>query len=431
MTDRVTGETGIDVDTLDLPAIQLRTQKVLMGSVMAGGAALAAAFSSAAVLAKDITGSDTLAGLAAASLSAGSAIATLPVARRMFRHGRRVGLMTGWTVGGIGALVAFLAAASGLYPLLIVGVFIIGAGNATNLAARYAAADLAADDQRARAIGFLVWATLFGSALGPTLALGPAGSIAASLGLRELAGPYLMAMLMFAIGATVTGRLLRPDPLLIARALDPEPTPERRPIVQVLARIAGEPRARLAVTGMVVGHAVMVGVMTMTPLHLEDGNHELRIIGFVISLHVVGMYAFAPLIGWLVDRIGPHLVIASAGIVLFCGAELAAHTDAEDSAGVFVGLFLIGLGWSFGLVAGSSLLTGTFSAAERVEVQGAADLIMVTAGATAGLSSGAIVEWTSFGTLSHWSGVMALGLVVAGVGPLIDWRRRRPALAGT
>ena len=430
MTDRATEETAIDVDTIDVPAIQLRTQKVLMGSVMAGGAALAAAFSAAAVLAKDITDSDTLAGLAAASLSAGSALATLPVARRMFRHGRRVGLMTGWTVGGIGATVAFLAAVFGLYPLLVVGVFFIGAGNATNLAARYAAADLARDDQRARAIGFLVWATLFGSALGPTVALGPAGSIAASLGLRELAGPYLMAILMFGVGATVTGRWLRPDPLMIARALDPEPTPERRPIVQVLARIAGNPRARLAVAGMVVGHAVMVGVMTMTPLHMEDGDHELRIIGFMISLHVVGMYAFAPLIGWLVDRIGPHLAIASAGIVLFCGGELAARTDAEDSAGVFFGLFLIGLGWSFGLVAGSSLLTGAFSASERVEVQGAADLIMITAGATAGLLSGAIVDWTSYRALSHWSGLMALGLVVAAVGPLLEWRRHRPAMAG-
>ena len=110
----MTDETAIDIDALDLPAIQLRTQRVLMGSVMAGGAALAAAFSSAAVLAKDITGSDTLAGLAAASLSAGSAIATVPVARRMFRHGRRIGLMTGWTVGGVGAMVAFFAAAFGL-----------------------------------------------------------------------------------------------------------------------------------------------------------------------------------------------------------------------------------------------------------------------------------------------------------------------------
>jgi MFS family permease len=181
---------------------------------------------------------------------------------------------------------------------------------------------------------------------------------------------------------------------------------------------------------MVVGHAVMVGVMTMTPLHMDNGDHELRVIGFVISLHVVGMYAFSPLVGWLVDRIGPHLVIASAGIVLFSGGELAAHTDAQDSGGVFAGLFLIGLGWSFALIAGSSLLTGAFAPAERVEVQGAADLIMISAGAMAGLSAGVIVEWTSYHSLSHWSGVLALGLVLAAFGPLTQ-RMRRPALAGS
>jgi MFS family permease len=346
----------------------------------------------------------------------------------MSRRGRRIGLTAGWVVGGIGAAVAFAAAVSELYPLLVVGVFLIGSGNATNLAARYAAADLARDDQRARAIGFLVWSTLLGSALGPTLALGPAGTAAAALGLPELAGPYLMAMLMFGIGAWVTGRRLRPDPLTVARARSAVQMTRHTPILQVLARIGRNPRARLAVAGMVVGHAVMVGVMTMTPLHMKNGNHELRVIGFVISVHVVGMYAFSPLVGWLVDRIGPNLVIASAGIILFSGGELAAHTDARDSGGVFVGLFLIGLGWSFALIAGSALLTGAFAPAERVEVQGAADLIMVSAGAMAGLSSGAIVEWTSYHSLSHWAGVLSLGLMLAAFGPLTQ-RMRGPALA--
>ena len=429
MTEALPPETTVHPSEIDVPAVQLRTRKVLMGSVVAGGAGIAAAFSSAAVLAKDITDSDTLGGLAAASLSAGGAMATLPVARHMFSRGRRHGLMKGWAVAGVGAAIAFTAAIAEIYVLLVLGVFLMGAGNATNLAARYAAADLAPDGQRARAIGFLVWGTLVGSALGPTIALGPAGSLAELVGLPALSGPYLMAMLMFGVAAAVTGHLLRPDPLDVARTMDPAPTPARTPILKVLARIATNPKARLAAAGMIVGHAVMVGIMTMTPLHMEDGNHELRIIGFVISLHVVGMYAFAPLVGVMVDRIGPHLVIASAGIVLFCGGELAAHTDAEDSAGVFFGLFLIGLGWSFGLVAGSSLLTGAFSASERVEVQGAADLVMVTSGATAGLMSGAIVEWSSYHALSHWAGVVALGLVAAALGPVLAWRRR-PALAG-
>jgi MFS family permease len=423
----VTAETG-HFTTIDIASVQRRTQRVLMASVVAGGAGMAATFSSAAVLAKELTGSDTLGGMTAATLGLGSAAATLPVARRMFHRGRRVGLMNGWAVGAVGASIAFAAAVSEFFPLLVVGILLAGSGNATNLAARYGAVDLATEDHRARTIGLMVWATLFGSALGPTVALGPASSFAEALGLPELAGPYLMAMLMFGIGAVVTGRLLRPDPLMVARTVGSNLDPERTPVMQVLARIAASSRARLAVAGMVVGHAVMVGVMTMTPLHMEEGDHELKIIGFVISLHVVGMYAFAPVVGWIVDRIGPHLVIAAAGIVLFCGGELAAHTDPEDSTGVFVGLFLIGLGWSFGLVAGSSLLTGAFGPIERVEVQGAADLIMVSSGAVAGLSSGVIVEWTSYHSLSHWAGLLSLLLVGAAVSPLLAWRR--PAMAG-
>lgn len=410
---------------LDVAAVQRRTLKVLIGSVMGAGAAVAAAYSSVAVLAEEITDSSTLAGLAAAALSTGGAVATIPLARRMARHGRRVGLMTGWSVGATGAAIGFVAAVTDLYPVLVISALLIGTGNATNLAARYAAADLAEEAARARAIGFLVWGTLLGSALGPTLALGPAGSIAAAMGLPELSGPYMMAVIMFAAAMAITHRLLRPDPLHVAHHFDPQPVPPKRRLVRVLGLLAANPRARVAVIGMVVGHAVMVGVMTMTPLHMKDGEHELRVIGFVISLHVVGMYAFAPVVGWLVDRFGPNLMIASAGLVLFAGGELASHTDAADSTGVFVGLFLIGIGWSFGLIAGSSLLTGAFPPAERVEAQGAADLVMVAAGATAGLSSGAIVEWSSFHALSHWAGVAALGLVVIAIGPLVGRIRPR------
>ncbi len=170
---------------------------------------------------------------------------------------------------------------------------------------------------------------------------------------------------------------------------------------------------------MMLGQAVMVGVMTMTPLHMKDGDHELRIIGFVISVHILGMYALSPVVGWLVDRVGTHIMIATGGVLLFTGAEMASHTDPEDSAGVFVGLFLIGVGWSCGLIAGSSLLTNSFDVNTRVAVQGAADLLMVGAGASAGLVSGAAVEWSSFHALSHWAGVAALAMVVAAGWPIV------------
>ena len=387
------------------------------------------AFAPTAVLAEEITGSDTLAGLAAACLSLGSALAALPLANMMARRGRRPGLLLGWVLAAAGSLLAFFAAVLEFYPLLLLGIIGMGVGSATNLSARYAAADLASEDGRARAIGFLVWGGTIGSVLGPTVALGPAGWVAKQAGLNELAGPYAMSFIVFCLAGFLVNRLLRPDPLVVAGGLREvgSAAPPKPPVSAAFRRIWQVPAARVAVFAMLLGQAVMVGVMTMTPLHMKDGEHELRVIGLVISLHIVGMYAFSPVVGWLVDRIGTYLMIAGGGVVLFVGAEMASHTDPEDSLGVFVGLFLIGLGWSFGLIAGSTLLTASFPVAERVSIQGAADLVMVGAGATAGLSSGFAVEWSSFHSLSHWSGIAALAMVGAAAWMLLTTARRPAA----
>jgi MFS family permease len=132
--------------------------------------------------------------------------------------------------------------------------------------------------------------------------------------------------------------------------------------------------AAIAVFAMAVGQGVMVAVMTVTPLHMDEGAHETRVIGLVISLHIVGMYFFSPLVGWLVDRLPVVLMVGAAGVILFLGAEMASHTDPEDSLGVFVGLLLVGIGWSFAMISGSALLTSAFSASERASVQGAGRL---------------------------------------------------------
>ena len=160
---------------------------------------------------------------------------------------------------------------------------------------------------------------------------------------------------------------------------------------------------------MATGHIVMVGVMTMTPLHMNDGGHELEIIGFVISLHIIGMYAAAPAIGWVVDRVTAGPVLAIGGVMLFVGSEMASHTEPSESAGVFIGLFLIGLGWSCGLIASSALLTNEFEGSIRVRVQGLADTIMSASGGAAGLGSGFMVSMTDYKTLCHY--VAFIGLV--------------------
>lgn len=393
--------------------------RTLIGSVGPAGMGMAGGFAATTLASREIVDSEGLATFAATMISVGGALAAVPLARVMARRGRRPGLRTGWTVAATGALLAVVAVEADVYPLLVLGTLGIGVGNGTNLAARYAAADLAPETGRARAIGTLVWAASIGSVLGPTVALGATEPPAEWLGFEPLAGPYLMGIVVFGAAATIVHLFLRPDPLLTATGGDGITAPVRPSLRRSFGRIATNRLAVVAVGAMAVGQGVMVAVMTVTPLHMEEGAHEKQIIGLVISLHIVGMYFFAPIVGWLVDRLPSALIVATAGVTLFVGGELASHTDPADSAGVFTGLLLIGLGWSFAMISGSSLLTGAFPAEERAAVQGAADFTMTTAGAGAGLASGVIVEASSYHSLSHWAGVVALGLVAAALYPVI------------
>ena len=411
--------------TYERAAVQRRTIAVTMSSVIPTTMAMGSAFAASAVLAEEITGSATLATLAAGSMSIGSMAAAVPLSRRMARLGRRLGLVAGWWVGAAGAMTAVLSAMLSLYPLVVLGMIGVGAGQATNLAARYAVADNAPEDRLARAIGVLVWASTFGAATGPAIALGPVADFAGFLGLPELAGPYVLSTAMFLTGLTITHTWLRPDPLEVLGTIGSE-APRPASPVTVIRRIAAVPAARLALLAMLVGQLVMVGVMTATPLHMTSGDQDLAVIGQVISLHIIGMYAFSPIVGWLVDRLGTHTVVTLGGLILFVGAELAGHTDPEHSAGLFSGLTLIGIGWSCGLIAGSTLLTNAFPVRQRVEVQGGADFVMITGGAIGGMSSGALVELLGFQSLSHYSGIAALVLVAAAAGAWLTARLSRP-----
>ncbi|MEM7141593.1 MAG: MFS transporter [Actinomycetota bacterium] len=410
---------------VDHAPLQRRTLVTLIASVGPAGMGMAGGFAATTLASKEIVDNEGLATLAATMISIGGALAAVPLSRYMARRGRRPGLRVGWTIAAVGALLAVAAVETSFYPLLVAGTLGIGVGNGTNLAARYAAADLAEEGRRARAIGVLVWASSIGSVLGPTVALGATEPPAEWLGFEPLSGPYLMGIVVFAVAAFVAETFLRPDPLLTATGGDGATAPERPSLRESFKKIATNRLAVIAVGAMAVGQGVMVAIMTVTPLHMEDGDHETRIIGFVISVHIIGMYFFSPIVGWLVDRLPSGLIVATAGVTLFLGGELASHTDAEDRLGVFVGLLLIGVGWSFAMISGSALLTGAFPPHERAAIQGAADFTMTASGAAAGLASGVIVSLSSYHSLSHWAGVTALALVAAALYPVVT-RVRSP-----
>ena len=404
----------------DRERIQRRTIVVLIASQAAGGFGLVATYIVSALLAQDITGSATLGTVAASCLSIGSASVAVPMSRLMNRYGRRSGLRFGYLVGAGGATAAVLGAILLNYPLLCLGVFGAGAGNAANLATRYAASDLAPEHRRASTIAMIVWATTFGSAAGSAVS-GFASEVGVWFGLPDKTGSYAFAGLMFLVAAAIVELFLRPDPMRVAEELassarlgaDAAPAQQAPSTREAVSLIWHKPEARLAVLAMVVSQLTMVGVMALTPLHMDAGGQTQNVIGLMMAFHILGMYLFSPVVGHLTDRIGSYPMLYLAGGLCTWGAWWAAVTPPEGVLGVFMGNFLVGLGWCFGVVAGSNLMVALFPLHQRVAVQGVGDFAMLGSGAAAGLSSGALYTIFQYSGVNYANAAFGLALILA------------------
>ncbi|MFC9732155.1 MFS transporter [Streptomyces roseolus] len=400
----VPGKTAAPLSPAALPALRRRVQAVLVATQILGGLGIATGVALAAVLATEVSGTDALAGLASTATVAGPALLAMPLAALMTRRGRRAGLVLAYLLGALGAGVAVLGAVLGSFPLLLVGLVGFGAGSSANLTARFAAADLAPPDRRARAISTVVWATTIGAVLGPNIAA-PAGRSVAGLGIPVAAGPFLWAAVVFVVSALVVALLLRPDPLLTARALaaadgdGAEDRPEDRSLRAGLRAVRESPQARIALVTVVASHTVMVSIMSMTPVALTHHGAGIELIGLVISVHIAGMYAFSPVMGWLSDRLG-RLAVIGLAVGLLGIAALLAGTAGGSHTRVAAGLFVLGLGWSAGLVSGSALLTDSVPQAARASVQGLSDTAMNTAAGLGGLLAGVVVSQAGYGPLN-------------------------------
>ena len=379
-------------------SVERRLLWVLVVGQVLGGAATAAGIAVATILAKDILGGDSLAGVAFAATTFGAAAAAVPLARRSARIGRRAGLTAGYLIGGCGAVLCVVAAEVERFPILVLGMFLFGSGNAANLLTRYAAADLAPPERRARSISIVVFATTVGAVAGPNV-IDPAGRLADAVDLPTLSGPFLVAIACFALAVVTEWTLLRPDPMEVAGLIGADVTmPPKRSVRHALRIVGGVPLARTGLAVMVTGHAVMVTVMAMTPLHMRGDGHSLRLVGLVISVHIFGMYGLAPLVGMLADRAG-RLPVAIAGTSTLVVATLVAASGGGHLS-LMAALLLLGVGWSFTLISGSAILTDAVPVDERASVQGVADLLMGVAGGTGGIGSGFVVGALSYEALS-------------------------------
>lgn len=415
------------ITAADVPALQRRTSAVLIGSQILGGLGVAIGIALAPVLAAEVSGSDALSGLAPTASVAGTALLSLPLAALMTSRGRRPGLVLAYLIGAVGASLVVTAAVVGSFPLLLVGMAGFGAGSSANLQARFAAADLAEPDRRGRAISNVVWATTIGSVLGPNISA-PAGQVFRGTSVPETAGPFAWAAAIFLLTGAVVAVLLRPDPLLTARALAPQETgtAQQRSLRAGIAAVRASPMARLALVTIAVSHTTMVSIMVMTPVHLGHHGADIQLIGLVISGHIAGMYAFSPVMGWLSDRVGRLSVIGLA-VGLLCCAAVLAGTSGAGHGRTAVGLFVLGLGWSAGLVAGSALLTDSVPQAARAAVQGLSDLTMNTAAGVGGAVAGVIVSRLSYGWLNTAAACLLLPLAALALRRTLN---RRPPVSG-
>lgn len=398
-----------------------RTLIIIVLAQIFGGAGLAAGITVGALLAQEMLGTDSFAGIPTALFTLGSAGAALLVGRLSQRFGRRSGLATGFLVGGIGAIGVVIAAVMNHIFLLLVSLFIYGAGTATNLQARYAGTDLASSTQRATAVSISMLSTTFGAVAGPNL-VEVMGRFATTIGVPSLSGPFILAATAYIVAGMVLLIFLRPDPFIVAKAIADVKGTDEDHSLEVDNDTLEENKRGIIVgsTVMVLTQLVMVAIMTMTPIHMGHHGHDLHKIGMVIGIHIAAMYLPSLVTGVLVDKLGRTAMVVASGVTLLASGLLAALAPAESMIALTIALALLGLGWNFGLISGTALIVDATTPATRAKTQGSVDVLIALSGASGGALSGMVVAHSSFAILSLAGGILSLILI-----PVVIWSRNQ------
>lgn len=376
---------------------------MLVAAQIAGSIGIGASVSVGAVLAADLSGSAAWSGSASTMSTLGAALWALPLARVAAARGRRLALSLGWAVSLLGAVLVIAAAVAHSFPLTLPAMLLMGAGNAANLQSRFAATDLADPQRRGQSLALVVWSSTIGAVAGPNLTK-PGASVAEFLGIPPLAGPFVFSAIAAAVATVVLFVALRPDPLASSGS-------RGRNLRIGWEVLKSSPQARFGVATVAFSHTVMVSLMAMTPVHMQEHGATLTIVGLTISLHIAGMYALSPLMGWISDRWG-RVRTALAGQAVLVVAVLIAATSGDSMTQVTVGLIVLGIGWSMATVAGSTLVADSVELARRPAVQGVSDLIMSLVGATGAALSGVVLSLLTYSGLSLAAGLLVLPVLL-------------------
>lgn len=370
-------------------------------------AAMIAMFTLMPIIGAELSGRDSAAGLPSTVLLVGRAIAAYPLGWAMDRIGRRLGLSAGFGMTVFGAGVAIYGIVVGSFLVFLAGVLVVGFGRAAADQSRYVAAEVYEPERRAKVIGLIVFAGTIGSIVGPSL-VNFSTSLMTRYELPTHAGPFFMTMGLALLAFLVIFLMLRPDPQQIGKALEALTAvnkPQSAPTIpHSIGQIFARPTVQLALASMIIGQLVMVLLMTITPLHMNHNNHTTQSISFVIMAHTMGMFGLSSVTGTLVDKYGRIPMIALGSLLLIISAIMTPIS--ATFANLAIALFLLGLGWNFTFVAGSSLLSDSLNPDERSRTQGASEMLIAISAGVGSFSTGGVYAFREGGITA----VSAVGL---------------------
>lgn len=411
----------------DLPGIAKRITLVLLLSQSLSSAGFIAAFTVNALIGVDLTGQRSMAGVPGGIFVAGQAMGAMVWGFSMERFGRRNSIASGQLLGVMGSVISAAAVVARSFPLFLFGLVLLGMARAAVDLGRFVAAEVHLPSQRGRAISNVVLGGTVGAIFGPLL-VAPMGELAAIVGYPELSGAYLAGTgVLTAAGLLVFGGL-RPEPRDVGRELARlNPTLYLQSAPGSLSRILSRPGVIVAILTMAFAQMVMVVPMSITSVHMKDHQHALSAVSIVISSHTFGMFAFSVISGRMTDRWGRGCVMLLGAAVLILSCVMAAPSI--DLLPLTAALFLLGLGWNFAYVAGSTLLADQLSPAERAKTQGINDLILNLCSGGSQVASGMIYAVGGYGIMAMTAAAMAL--VPLGLSIYWQTKGRLRSLVGT
>jgi MFS family permease len=362
----------------------------------------------------DLSGQDRSIGYLNALYFLSAAAGALLIGRWMDRAGRRPGLVLGYVLLASAGVLGMVGVRAGSYPMLLACAVPFGAGLGGANLARGAVADMYHPDRRGKAVGILLAAGTVGAVASPFL-IALLQEVAADRGADPNVLPWIIVP-AGAIAALACVIGVRPDPrdLAISQTMgSEEATDDRRP-----KELLGLQGFRTAIVAAAIGQMAMVGLMGVTPRELDHHHASATVVSSVISFHILGMFAFSPLIGAALDRYGRRPGLLAGCCASIVGALLAA-TDANPTV-VGVGLFAIGLGWSATYLGATALISDLTTPTERGGALGFTDLLVSLSSAFAGLAGAFVFEGAGFGVL----GLLVAGAVLA---VALSVARLRPA----